>query len=971
MASKKLQYSDIADPGLLDPLIKEIKEVDVLLGKMAQGFRDVAKAEAEVAKNTKPDTYENIEKKTKAIDETIKSTKELDKVEKERLRLQEKLASLEAKRIADSEKMKARIDKLAEALKNETKLRKDAEKNRKKEDENKKKYNKTEKETIRLKERLAELGKDDAIQNQRLKVEIAERTRLLKEEAKLNSESTTQYQKLSIKLGQLRKEYKDTALQYGRNSKAAKELRGEIGELSDTLEELDRDVKQQFREIGRYEKALKGLNNTAAKLGALGLLIKGFEALSNAFSANQAGADAIAKAIGRVTITLRVFIQRLIGAGGALKAIFQGITLGFKEFGINAQLVLAELPQLLGGSATKAADLRKEIAALNAQQAQLATQGLPQLQAAFKGIGKEIADTIALNDKLIDRTTQYRKVAIGLKVELGELTRAQSLLQQESDDNTLSLEKQTEAAEKLLLINEQIAEKNIQLAQNEVALAKLRVQTDKGSLDAREALAEAVVALAEAETEAEVARAETQTRLREINRDNIELDLDQLIDLADRRKTINETIAADERLSLETRTAAAQKALVDIEKSFRAQAEKIQEGTGIAFNIDDLIDEEDTVKLNERIKALGFDEIRQNRLREILQERIQATEDLRGVQGDLNEAEAETRDIESDILAQSEALLAIQRGEIDAKTVLAKLEERRNELAKENLRTRIDELEVGSLARLELEQELNDLLLEEAQEKADKETEIEAKKYEKIGELAQQGFQVLSDASDKYFEKRIENIDKELEAANEREETLRELAAAGNQTAQESLVAEQQRQAQLELQRAEQIKRQKLAELALSAIEVYGAKVAAGDKNPLASTIADVSVLRAFIESLPGFYEGSEMVGDDLAATISGRDGHVIRVDGAERILSPEQNAIIPRSMSNYDLATMAAGSGASVQVDFSRIEKQLQEVKGAIEKQEVYKGMDFNAQKEAITFHVEKKGKLTRKHKSIKSVWG
>ena len=409
----------------------------------------------------------------------------------------------------------------------------------------------------------------------------------------------------------------------------------------------------------------------------------------------------------------------------------------------------------------------------------------------------------------------------------------------------------------------------------------------------------------------------------------------------------------------------------DVEKSFRAQAEKIQEGLAVSFNIDDLVNEEDTVKLNERIKAIGLDEKRQDRLREILQERIQATEDLRTAQDDLTESEADSRAVRADIIAQEEALRALSAGEIDAKTILEGLETRRLELQKENLRLRIAELEENSAARLELEQELNDILLSEAQERADKEVKIEENKYKKLASEAAKNFALLGELSDSYFEKRVEDIDKEIEAAEKREDQLRELAIQGNQTAQESLAAEQQRKAELELQRAEQIKRQKLAELALSAIEVYGAKVAAGDKNPLASTIADVSVLRAFIESLPPFYEGAELVKDAIPAMMPGRDGHIIRVDGAERILSPSQNAMIPRNMSNLQLAKLAAKQEGSNDMGDTLLAQKLDRVIRAIEGQELYKGMDFDQQSEAVVFKIERKGRLMRKHKRIKNVFG
>lgn len=910
MAAKKLQYTDIADKKLLDPLIKEAEQLNKLLMVMKGELQAIATANAELAKATPLDGYKNIEKVEKAINGTKKAVQDIDKVERERVKLQKRLNGL--------------YDERAEA-------------------------------------------------NTKLKVEISERNRQLKAEAKLNSEQIGQYQKLGIRLGKLRKEYKETAIAQGRNSKAARELRTEIGGLAKELEQLDRDVKQQNREIGRYENGLKSLRGSITKLGVVSGIAKGFQLLGQEFNNNQKGADAIAKLMGRITVTFRILIERLINGADAIGAVFQNFGLSVKKFGLEIKLAFASLPDLIGGSKSKVDELEKSLEELDKQQNVLTNQGFPALADAFKGIGDEIGETIEKNDKLIDSTTKFRKVAIGLTKELGELVKEQGLLEQAADDNTTSLEDQREAGLNLLDLNQKIAEKNIEIAQNEVALARLRVATNKGSLEAREGLATAIIALSEAEAEAEVSRAEALTRIREIERDNIELDLDQLIDLADRRKTVNESIAKDEAVSFDQRRKAIDEAIKDIDNSFRAQAAKIQEGLEQGFNIDDLVNETDSVKLNERIKALGLDEIRQNRLREILQERIQATEDFRTAQNDLNKSEQDGRDIQDDIIAQEAILSAIRDGEIEANEALEALETRRNELAIKNLETKISQAEAGSVELLKLQQELNNLRLEQAQSAADEEVKIEKDKTKAIKKAAKEGFEAIGEFAEARSERRVEETEKEIEAAEKREDDLRQLAIQGNQTAQESLALEQQKRAELEQQRERQIQKQKQQELALSAIKLYASKVAAGEKNPLASTIADVSLLKAFIESLPAFYEGSELVGADLDPVLPGKDGHIIRVDGAERILSPSQNAMIPSTMSNMQLAHLAASSGDTLADarEFREITAKLEEVKRAIQSQETYKGMDFDKQQQAITFHIERKGRLTRKHKKISSVFG
>lgn len=83
MAQKKISYSDIAENDkILDPLIKELEQVNKLLGLTADGLKLVAKESAEIAKSTPLESFENIEKVEKSIRNTTDAVEELDKVEK-------------------------------------------------------------------------------------------------------------------------------------------------------------------------------------------------------------------------------------------------------------------------------------------------------------------------------------------------------------------------------------------------------------------------------------------------------------------------------------------------------------------------------------------------------------------------------------------------------------------------------------------------------------------------------------------------------------------------------------------------------------------------------------------------------------------------------------------------------------------------------------------------------------------------
>lgn len=154
-------------------------------------------------------------------------------------------------------------------------------------------------------------------------------------------------------------------------------------------------------------------------------------------------------------------------------------------------------------------------------------------------------------------------------------------------------------------------------------------------------------------------------------------------------------------------------------------------------------------------------------------------------------------------------------------------------------------------------------------------------------------------------DEQIQNIDKEIEASKRRFDELKKLSIEGNIDADKSALAEVRRQEELEQQKAKLQRRQQLLEAGIAAFKVFASKVEQGEKNPLASTITDVTALTAFIQSLPTFYEGTENVGDSLGAPdLKGKDGHIVRVDKDERIVDPVNNSKL-KGVSNDQLGDM------------------------------------------------------------------
>jgi len=73
MASKKLQYKDIAEEQLLEPIIEEAKTLLQLFGEMKKELKQLAKESKELAKQTPLAGFKSIETLLKAIEKVKKS----------------------------------------------------------------------------------------------------------------------------------------------------------------------------------------------------------------------------------------------------------------------------------------------------------------------------------------------------------------------------------------------------------------------------------------------------------------------------------------------------------------------------------------------------------------------------------------------------------------------------------------------------------------------------------------------------------------------------------------------------------------------------------------------------------------------------------------------------------------------------------------------------------------------------------
>ena len=226
---------------------------------------------------------------------------------------------------------------------------------------------------------------------------------------------------------------------------------------------------------------------------------------------------------------------------------------------------------------------------------------------------------------------------------------------------------------------------------------------------------------------------------------------------------------------------------------------------------------------------------------------------------------------------------------------------------KENLEKRIDLLEEDSIKRLELEKQLNQLLLDEQQERLDKEKDAEEDAAEKRAELIQKSAELVTNLVEKQNEKRLASIDKQISDVEERQNTLRSLAENGNEEAVKSLAESEKREAEIRREKEKELQRQQRIEAGLAAFQVFSANAQQDPETALSKTITDVTALTAFLGGLPSFFVGTEDTGK-AGNSLDSNGGRLSILHDNERVMTAEQNKRIG-NISNEELTRLAVDS--------------------------------------------------------------
>ena len=307
----------------------------------------------------------------------------------------------------------------------------------------------------------------------------------------------------------------------------------------------------------------------------------------------------------------------------------------------------------------------------------------------------------------------------------------------------------------------------------------------------------------------------------DIDSDDIERRLDFLIDIGDKQKTANDAIIADETKTFAER----EKARIDnqrIESELFAKANaELNRATTSEIDLNELKKESDNALIADKSKNAGLNDRLVGRVLELIRDDIDFTREQIEGKKDLNEAESDSNLTKEESILLEEALIKSKKKGADLDAILLELSEKTLQSEIDNLNLKIALLKKGSEAEIQAQKDLNAKLLEQQQNKADKEEAIEAKKQERLAELAQLGVDSVKQFAQKSFDNTTANIDREISALEQRENTLRALAEKGVENVENNLAIEQKKRAELEAKRAQAVRRQQNIELGLSVLDKY------------------------------------------------------------------------------------------------------------------------------------------------------
>ncbi len=409
---------------------------------------------------------------------------------------------------------------------------------------NQKELLKVEKQKITLENKLSQLRQGQLDEQAKLRIEIQEENKLVKQRAKESLGLVGAYEKESKRLVKLRKEYKNLVISEGKATKGSKKLKKEITKLDRELKDVDESAGQFGRSVGEYPKTLgdatKGLLALAAGLFAVD---SGLGAVKDGLESTEEGSE-----------DLRKVTSFLGGAYDQFKNTLASTTLGVVAAG------------------------KALFATNNFASGQLFRAGINRAAGAWDNFGDKIVkageNAVEAELDLID----LEKLNIDLEIALARVNARLDKQNAIAGDTTRSFDELEAAARRVLDLQEsrgeivvRIAEEELEQIQKQIERRKDLAGEESNLIALRQEEATALSTLIGARGELVATQIENTKLLIEINRDRFEQELDFALDVADRQKSVNERQIGNERIGFKERVRLIKDTEQLLERSFDNQ----------------------------------------------------------------------------------------------------------------------------------------------------------------------------------------------------------------------------------------------------------------------------------------------------------------------------------------------------------------------------------------------------------------
>lgn len=814
------------------------------------------------------------------------------------------------------------------------------------------------------------------------KLALQQQNKINKDFIASKSSLLDQYERESAQLRVLRKQYKGVAAEQGKGSVAAIELLEEVTQLDTKLKEIDESAGQFQRNVGNYPKAIQPLVINLIKLEAQ------LEDTEKQFGKNSKEARKLRKETKRLGSEIeqadkkaddsersfkdltKTFVKAALAAAAAklsfntLKDSLQANEEGSEDLReVSAQLGSAyqTLTNRVGSFASGLFQATKQVVTGNGSYLTLLSS-LGKIRNSFSGVTEEIFKNADAAKQAEQNQIDFEKSSRDLRLELAKITGELEEQQALSGEDIRGFDAQIQAgirASELLIVQTSIRK---QLIEEEIDIINKQIKArgeGANNLALSNELAAKQIELQEVANDLSVAQIDNEVKLRVAKRDRFERELDFAVDAFDAQKTVNEKLAANDRVTLESRRKIFDETVKLANSAFQEQIKLVEGFTGEQIGLQELVLEQDERVIRERLRAFQFDDITQGRILEIIRERKFVTQDLADITKDLADAQ---RDLNTELRETSTAInieeisfeidklreslgnlgeddlrnqTKIQRQIITLKTQAIN---EQAELDAENARKTIVNQELLNETLLKIENKKNNDIARLNVELNNTLEDIRNKRLDDIIDFTKKVEDELTNLVKQRSEERIEQIEKEIGLREEAIETQRQLAAQGLDNELDTQQARLETK-KLALKEEEELARKKEEAIKIAEvfIESYLSRLKAGESPTESSTGAFKDALLAKgiakgFQSLTGFFDGTDYVSTSTHPEVGkGRDSFLARVNKGERIVPTYLNKHLG-NISNKDLVDKVSNNYTTTTTAMNQ--DQVNQIVGAIKSQ-------------------------------------